>query len=418
MAEKLAEKLDEVDICDELIYVRLDSLYCGYRHSLLSEEIAPYLRPFILCACCEGVMRDPCGIGNPQVFVCSGCSREEEGNRLSTDRDLVSTLLANCPLKERGCVWQGILTDLVVHLGSCPCYNVDCVNCGCVVKREEMTHHLENECSTRKIRCEVCSEYYLFGDDNMHELECWEALVGCPLECGEKIVRKHLCEHMDNLCPNTFVRCPYVSSGCCNDVDILRKDVVSHCKELKFEHLEMKVEFLLEENASLIAKSNFQQDVINNLVNIAADPACLYYFVCQSSYESSKIWTLNGLSTIGSEWAKGPVFKFQSHNFRIQYKLENSFLVIGLSVTLQYTNYFQVKFCTFIMRHGTKKQNSHFEYTAEYYPENKNQSVSVVKGYFHANKQIEKNVAIIPMTLFRNKLVNVDDSVEFEIYYK
>ena len=415
----MAEKLDELDDSNELIYVRLETLYCGYKPCLLSEEIAPYLRPFILCACCEGVMREPCGIRNPQVFVCSDCSREEESNPLSIERDLVSALLANCPLRERGCVWQGILTDLVVHLESCPCYKVDCINkCGCVVKREEMTHHLENECSTRKICCEVCKEYYLFGDDNMHQLECWEAAVGCPLECGEVMIRRHLCEHMDDLCPNTIVSCPYVSSGCCDGVEILRKDVATHCREFRIEHLEMKTEFLLEENTSLKAKSNFQQDVINSLVNIAADPACLYYFVCQSSYDSSQICTLNGLSTIDSDWTKGPVFKFQSHNFRIQYKLENSSLVIGLSVTLQYTNHFQVKFCTFIMRHGTKKPNSHYEYTAEYYPENKNQSVSVVKGYFHANKQIERNVAIIPMSFFRSKLVNIDDSVELEIYYK
>ena len=415
----MAEKLDELDNNDELIYVRFEDSYCGYKPWLLSEEIAPYLRPFILCACCEGVMRDPCGIGNPQVFVCSGCSREEEGNPLSTERDLVSALLGNCPLKERGCVWQGILTDLVVHLEKCLSYKVDCLNkCGCVVRREEMAHHLENECSTRKIRCEVCNEYYLFGDDNMHQLECWEALVGCPLECGGITIRKHLCEHMDELCPNTIVSCPFVLSGCCDGVEILRKDVEIHCRELKIEHLEMKTEFLLEENASLKAKSNFQQEIINNLVNFAADPACLYYFVCQSSFDSSQIWTLNGLSAIGSDWTKGPAFKFQYHNFRIQYKLENSSLVIGLSVTLQSANHLQIKFCTFFMRHGTKKPSSHYEYTAEYYPEKKNQSLSAVKGYFHGNKQIEKNVAIIPIALFRSKLVNVDDSVEFEIYYK
>ncbi|KAI6650878.1 TNF receptor-associated factor 4 [Oopsacas minuta] len=417
MAEKHSIIVDKIHNINELIYVRFEGKFGGYKSSLLIDDIASYVRSFIICAYCEGVMRNPCGIGNPQTFVCSDCSKEDKGNPLSPDRDVVAQLQANCPLKERGCVWQGILTELEGHLEICPCYKVECDNdCGCIVERGELTSHLENECSLRKVCCEFCNEFYSFGDDNIHELNCLEALVHCPLACEEWIQRGRLQDHVNDICVNLNVGCPFISYGCCENVKVLRKDVDTHCKEFRVEHLEMKTEFLLEENQSLRTNSKFQQDIVNNLVTMVADPASVYHFICQSSYDSSHFWTLTGLSLIDSEWVKGPTFKHQSHSFRIQYKLEKSCIVIGISVILKYTNYFTVKFCTFLMCHNTKKANSHFEFIAEYYPENKNQSV--VKNFLHCIKQIVYNIATIPLPLVTDKVVSYQDSVDFEIYFK
>ena len=417
MAENITTNVRKIDNKDELMFVKQEDCYTGYKSSLLIDDIPSYLKSFVICAHCEGIMRNPCGIGNPQILVCSNCTSGDEGNPLSPTRNVASELKAKCPLEKRGCDWQGLLAEIDGHLEDCQHYFIECLNqCGCIVKREEMGEHLKKECSSRQVCCEFCSELYSFGDDNLHLSECWEANVECPLACGVKVLRREIKEHVEELCCNTNVGCPFKCHGCCEDVEVLRKHVESHCNEFRLKHLEMKMEFVLEENQLLRTKSNFQEEIINNLVYLVSDPAPVYYFVCQSSYDSSHCWTLNGLSLIDSEWTCGPTFKYQSHTFRLQYYLKNSCIILGVSVTLQYTNYFSIKFCTFVMCHGLKKTISHYDFIAEYYPENKHQSV--VKNYFHSAKQIVKNIANIPISLLREKHVNNEDSIELEIFFK
>ena len=415
MAENNTTKIRDNN--NELMYVKQGNCFTGFKSSLLIDDIPSFLKSFVVCANCEGVMRDPCGVGNPQIFVCSSCTKGDVGYPLSPDRNVASELRAKCPLEKRGCEWQGLLAEIEGHLGDCEYYLVECINgCGCVLQRRAIGGHFKTECSTRQICCEFCNKLFSFGDENLHQSVCLEAAVVCPLACDVWLRRKEITQHTEELCCNTKVGCPYTHQGCCVNVEVKRKDVQSHCNEFQIKHLEMKMEYVLEENSYLRTKSKFQEDIINSLIFFISDPAPVYYFICQSSYDSSHCWTLNGLSLIGSEWVFGPTFKYQSHSFRLQYKLEKSYIILGLDATLQNANIQSIKFCTFVMYNGLKKMASHYEYTAEYYEEYKRHSG--VMNFLHSTKQVLKHIASIPISQLNEKAVNHKDSVDLELFYK
>ena len=202
-----------------------------------------------------------------------------------------------CTNKEKGCKWQGEINNISLHLKNgdgCQFENVKCFNaCGMEVQRRYMTNHIENKCPQHVIECQYCK---VKGKRRIitgvhikrcpkHILPCPNALHGCPEvsipredickhrkvcqyenvqcdnECGKKIQRRYLLDHVATKCRCRQVLCQYCQRPfehwylecthiavcnkyplpCPNDCgtkDVLREDMYKHRKMCPLENVQ------------------------------------------------------------------------------------------------------------------------------------------------------------------------------------
>jgi len=165
-----------------------------------------------------------------------------------------------CTNRERGCEWQGDLSDINNHLENsdgCRFEEVKCFNvCGRMLQRQDLASHAETECPCRKVDCQYChitGEYqfiegehkeqcpkfplpcpnnckvsctsgrkrranpyskqvirYISREDmEAHRDECPLEDVECFLLCGKMLKRQHLINHVAKKCPHRKVECQY-----------------------------------------------------------------------------------------------------------------------------------------------------------------------------------------------------------------
>ena len=186
----------------------------------------------LICFTCKLVSRDP------QLSVCCGtnfckiCLEARTSNKhgcpVCSDWDNPLTTFPN-KMSDReikklpvlctnsGCDWQGELAKMDVHLMlSCKFQEVQCSNgCGMIVPQQKLTHHLENDCTHRKVNCEHCSATgkleWIVGE---HKDQCPKLPIACPNECGlTNIARNELKKHLEE-CPLRKVRCAFHDIGC------------------------------------------------------------------------------------------------------------------------------------------------------------------------------------------------------------
>ena len=168
------------------------------------------------------------------------------------DREIKS-LHVMCKNKERGCEWEGELSNINIHLGNsdgCQFEDVKCSNkCGKMLQRRYLSSHVETECACRKVDCQYC---HITGEHQFikgkHEEQCPKLPIPCPNKCEVVSVPREGMEAHRKECPLEMVQCEYHNVGC--EERMIRKRKREHEEEKMEEHL-------------LLTKCSYHQEVLS-----------------------------------------------------------------------------------------------------------------------------------------------------------
>ena len=258
----------------------------------------PSRDPYMTGECCRGqIICKSCL--DKALNVCKSCPicRNEKFvtyPNFHLDREIKS-LHIYCTNKEKGCKWQGELSDINHHLSKsngCQFEEVKCSNeCGETMQRQHLIGHIEAKCLHREVLCNHCQEMgkhqFIEGQHkeecprlplpcpNMCEIctvpredlkkhideECQLEVLDCLNYCGKKFERRYLsthskthchrrkvkCQHCNiigeycfiegqhkEVCPKIFLLCP---NGCSWFTKICREDMDAHKKNCPNEEI-------------------------------------------------------------------------------------------------------------------------------------------------------------------------------------
>jgi len=219
----------------------------------------------LLCKICQFVSRDPylsvcCGHNFCKscldsareavsvAHVCPLCRNEvfQTVPNRQAGRD-IRDLHIMCTNKERGCEWQGELSNINNHLGNsngCQFESVECSNeCGKMLQRQYLTSHVETECPRRKVDCQYC---HITGEhqfiEGEHMGQCPKLPLVCPNKCDVGSVPREDLEAHKKECPYEMVQCEYRNVGC--KERMFRDDIEKHNHNYVNEHLTLTIRFV------------------------------------------------------------------------------------------------------------------------------------------------------------------------------
>ena len=183
------------------------------------------------CSECDGLLREAC-FSQGSNF-CKSCS--EDGTLHTKIDENVSKLQVKCPLEDRGCGWKGLISELLGHTEECGYVLVSCtLDCEDILPRGDLEMHLQQHCPLREVTCKLCGEIGLARDQETHVDICPMFLLECPQECGDKVARGEIEEHITVVCTMSEVECPFSALGC--DIILFRKDVSDHVESSVAAH--------------------------------------------------------------------------------------------------------------------------------------------------------------------------------------
>ena len=196
----------------------------GYRQDILTENLNEREKAILICKNCQGIMKEAC-ITQRGGQYCSCCSVHSKKRQNLSVREMINSLKCLCPLIERGCQWSGTLEDCENHLDTCGYVYETCkLNCGEVLRREELERHEKENCSSQ-VKCDHCDENFIFRELNGHLEKCPRMKVSCDL-CGTKITREEMEQHLKHDCGMVQETCKL---GC--GVELTRGENSNHLKE-------------------------------------------------------------------------------------------------------------------------------------------------------------------------------------------
>ena len=140
----------------------------------------------------------------------SDSSLELSSDPVTKAKILQSTVF--CIHREEGCRWSGALGRLKGHLNTCQKDAVNCANqCGAKVARVNMEDHMMFTCSQRLVNCAFCKQPYASAVVEEHQRLCGFEPLYCENKCGQKVARNRLKAHQVNNCSKRLVNCKYCS---------------------------------------------------------------------------------------------------------------------------------------------------------------------------------------------------------------
>ena len=150
-------------------------------------------------------------------------------------------------MKEKGCEWTDLITQVLPHIEECGFFPVQCP-LGCVSEKEEtgskiveiekrfLEEHQNNQCPMRLSNCESCNSQMIAYEMNEHIEICEEYSIPCPNSCWEedeirKVKRKELPLHLGEECPLQICDCPFAEHGCTEKMErkFLKEHEEDHC---------------------------------------------------------------------------------------------------------------------------------------------------------------------------------------------
>ena len=208
-----------------------------------------------LYSLCNGVYNDPLLDACGHIF-CRNCislqielynicpieNKELKKEQLFDVKILSSKIqkqIIYCKNKKKGCPWEGPLLDLKVHLiNQCDFRIFSCVNESCDFKaeKEEILNHKEN-CLYRNFTCEFCMSKFKVKDELQHYEICPKKIFYCPNNCHEKMERREIEDHIQNVCDETPLECIYGHLGC--QIKAKRREFLHHEEEELLYHLRL-----------------------------------------------------------------------------------------------------------------------------------------------------------------------------------
>ena len=129
--------------------------------------------------------------------------------------------------------------DMEAHRKECPLQDVKCLlDCGSVLKRQDLINHVERKCRNRKSECHLC---HLTGGlqfiEGEHKEQCPKLPLPCPNKCEVGSVPREDMEAHRKECPLEMVQCEYHNVGC--EERMMRKELEVHKKEYMEKHLSL-----------------------------------------------------------------------------------------------------------------------------------------------------------------------------------
>ena len=199
--------------------------YGGYRKDILTENLTEIVQEVLICNVCSGIMKEACMSTSGEQF-CSCCANSILKGPHTSIRKMINSLKCSCPLIERGCKWLGTLEGCEDHLDKCGYVNEKCkLNCGTVLRREELESHEKENCTQRVVKCDHCDKNFKSCQLNGHLEKCPKMKVSCSL-CGTKIRRDKMGRHLKYDCGMVQETCKL---GC--GVELTRNKLEIHEKE-------------------------------------------------------------------------------------------------------------------------------------------------------------------------------------------
>jgi len=193
-----------------------------FDESLLKKEIKQ--GSSLKCCICIGILdnpvRIPCGhvfcevcigkVGKKECPVDRAAFKQEQVIHDRHTQQIVEELDVVCPLKEKGCKWEGEFGSLMAHKHECP------------VGEEE---------------CQDCKKMYVRADKEAHMIACAVTTTCTSEGCGQVVPLRVLPKHLADECQFAQVPCSFDKYGCKEKMP--RKDLSQHTANSSAVHLEM-----------------------------------------------------------------------------------------------------------------------------------------------------------------------------------
>ncbi|XP_065903686.1 TNF receptor-associated factor 4-like [Dysidea avara] len=218
----------------QFIKVPLGIFVCDICH-LPSKD--PYLT-----VCCGHLFCKTC-LDGAKNNCCPMCREEEcvTFPNKQIDRE-IKGLMVYCTNQDKGCNWEGEVSNIDSHLSSdegCQFEDVACpLECGKIMMRQFIADHEVSQCPRRKVDCHYCcinGEHQFI--EGKHKDECPKFPLSCPNQCNsDHVLREDISNHRSK-CPLEMIDCEFSTVGC--KAKMPRKEQDDHNKENTEKHLIM-----------------------------------------------------------------------------------------------------------------------------------------------------------------------------------
>ncbi|XP_074613277.1 TNF receptor-associated factor 2-like isoform X1 [Acropora palmata] len=201
------------------------------------------------CFSCLGNLRDRV---LPLVMVCLVDKQQLQENEVFADnfmRREVASIVVSCISTKEGCPWKGEVRHLEAHTVGCDFQKVKCVHpeCGILVKKTSLPHHLKNECEFRVVTCELCHSQVVFCKLKLHkENECPAYSIICDKCEKARIPRGKMADHQNPIlgdCEKIEGPCPFSQIGCSKKEVLSQKEKKKHLSEENIHHNVLLLQF-------------------------------------------------------------------------------------------------------------------------------------------------------------------------------
>ena len=185
----------------------------------------------------------------PQRIVeCKHCRKDFKSCDMTNHLDVCPKMEVSCKLK---CGKKLCREHMAQHLEQeCGLVVETCkLRCGVELTRDELKIHVTDTCVLRKIPCTHCRVNFKYCDMINHLDVCTKMKVSCELGCGVIVCREDLTQHLEVDCSEKELECPFAKYKC--EIGLIRrKNMSKHLEEKRIEHLELK----LMKKSEIIAK--------------------------------------------------------------------------------------------------------------------------------------------------------------------
>ncbi|XP_020607916.1 TNF receptor-associated factor 4-like [Orbicella faveolata] len=186
-----------------------DKYFCSSCELLLREAMQTSCGHFYCQSCLANLIQDQVTV----VMICLKDGKSLRPNEVFADKFMRREILAivvHCTFKDDGCIWKGEVRHLENHTNSCEFLKIPCVHpeCGVLVKKADLTRHLESECLYRLEKCDLCQRKIVLSRMKNHTNSCEFLKIPCVHpECGVLVKKADLTRHLESECLYRLEKC-------------------------------------------------------------------------------------------------------------------------------------------------------------------------------------------------------------------
>lgn len=169
---------------DQILYSQPISTSCGWNLDRFTQNMSEYI-----CSICSHVYRDAMTLQCGHTF-CQSCIFMSESNQSTciecntlylqfvpdfSKRLKINQSITTCSYKPYGCLFIDTLQHSLLHEITCPYKQVSCEKCKVVCCKNQISHHMTDDCMYRVQDCEKCGQSIptVFYDKHKNN-ECME----------------------------------------------------------------------------------------------------------------------------------------------------------------------------------------------------------------------------------------------------